>query len=384
MRFVVAFLALWLSFGFSVSQANTLQLDKAVLYAGYLLSIDEVEAAEKVLSDLDAVAPFPSVKFALATVLYKQGKTKEADAIIDALIVKGWRYPDLLERLKAVKSRNALWAADWSYSFQSLHTQNPNKRAKTGTYNLFGWEMNYINPEDETFWGLRHNVEMDMRLPHQTKLTFEYQLTDYEASFADRQRALLKFSTRVLGQSLFEPFVQVEGNWQEGYDDYITSLGLKRRIRTHMGQITLTASEGQISARQSSNSDGQRTNIDLSFRPISSGVKQTYFGFFSDFDLNGAHLRNRLSGYGVSLQHSFRSYFGSLVLKHTDRQFENPNPFWGQVRTDRTDHIILEVCRQIGGRFAFCGVGGEERRNSSIDFYDNLSPEYGFYVRGAF
>lgn len=364
------------------THGGELALDEAILFAGYLSSIGEVNSAEGILVRLNKVAPFPTVKFALANVLYKQGKVEAADKIVDGLIVEGWRYPELVEKLKQIKKRNSLWRPDWSYAFSSMRTRNPNKRAKSGTYNLLGLEMNFTNPEDKNYWGIYHDFRLRVRLPYQSRLEANYKVTDYEGSFADRQNIKLDYISRVFEGSNLEPFFRLEGNWQKNYDDFSVSAGVRNNLKFRNGRLNISASVGKVEARQNKSASGDKVDIEAGFSPFTYRVRQKYFVYFSNFNLDGDHLRHHLNGVGASFQHSIGNYFGSLHFNYFERSFKNVDPFWNAIRHDQTTSGKLEVCRGLSSRFALCGNAGRENRASNIEFFENDSPQVGFYFRG--
>ena len=238
--------------------AAQISFDRGLVFSSYLLSLERVDDAAYVLERLVDMNPNARLRLALANTYYRAGRTDEADKIVDELMVEAWRYPELVTSLSKLKKRYALWNPDWSYGYQTLQTRNPNKRAKSGTYNLFGWELNYENPEDDDYFGFIHNVGVRMRMPKRSLLTGGYRLTDYENRFADRQYALLKLETSYWGYLKPSPFIKLEGNWQEGYDDQIVSLGVKQRLRETWGGIDVEFSAGDVKARQSDNSSGYR------------------------------------------------------------------------------------------------------------------------------
>jgi hypothetical protein len=99
--------------------------------------------------------------------------------------------------------------------------------------------------------------------------------------------------------------------------------------------------------------------------------------------LNGDHLKNQIIGAGLSYQLSYGRYFGSFSSRYSEREFENIDPFWGELREDETINAAIELCRATARRFSVCLRYGHEDRKSTIDFYDNEGPDYGLYVRGA-
>jgi len=349
----------------------------------YLIAIDRYVEAEEALLAMRGRHKTDRVNYELARVYYLQGRHKEADELLNQLIANSWRDPQLVSLFKATRERYALWKPDWSYGYQTLQTRNPNKRAKSGTYNLFGWELNYENPEDDDYFGFVHNVGVSMRLPNRSLLTGGYRLTDYEQSFADRQYTHLKLETSYWGHLKPSPFIKLEGNWQEGYDDQIISLGVKQRFRETWGGIDVEFSAGDVKARQSDNSSGYRYMSEITYRPHARRIGQSYFVYAQDFDLNGDHLKNQIIGAGLSYQLSYGQYFGSFSSRYSERKFENIDPFWGELREDETINAAIEICRATVRRFSVCLRYAHEETESTIDFYDNEGPDYGLYVRGA-
>jgi tetratricopeptide (TPR) repeat protein len=360
-----------------------LSANKVFRLSLYLISIDRYSEAEESLLAMRQEHETDRVNFELARVYYLQGRHKEADQLLDQLIADSWRNPSLIVLFKGARAKFALWNPDWSYSYQTLQTRNPNKRAKSGTYNLFGWELNYENPEDDDYFGFVHNVGVSMRLPNRSLLTGGYRLTDYEQSFADRQYTHLKLETSYWGHLKPSPFIKLEGNWQEGYDDQIISLGVKQRFRETWGGIDVEFSAGDVKARQSHNSSGYRYMSEITYRPHARRIGQSYFVYAQDFDLNGDHLKNQIIGAGLSFQLSYGRYFGSFSSRYSERKFENIDPFWGSLRKDETINAAIELCRATVRRFSVCLRYAHEETESTIDFYDNEGPDYGLYVRGA-
>ena len=369
----------------SSASAQVLSVNPQRLFqlANYLIIIERYEEAEEALSAIRESHETDRVNYELARVYYLQGRHKEADELLNQLIADSWRDPQLVSLFKATRERYALWKPDWSYSYQTLQTRNPNKRAKSGTYNLFGWELNYENPEDGDYFGFVHNVGVSMRLPNRSLLTGGYRLTDYEQSFADRQYSHLKLESSYWGHLKPSPFIKLEGNWQEGYDDQIISLGMKQRFRETWGGIDVEFSAGDVKARQSDNSSGYRYMSEITYRPHARRIGQSYFVYAQDFDLNGDHLKNQIIGAGLSYQLSYGRYFGSFSSRYSERKFENTDPFWGKLREDETINASLELCRASARRFSVCVKYGYEETDSTIDFYNNDGPDYGIYVRGA-
>ena len=357
--------------------------DRLFQLSQYLISIDRYIEAEEALLAMRGGHKTDRVNFELARVYYLQGRHKEADELLNQLIADNWRAPQLISFFKATRERYALWKPDWSYGYQTLQTRNPNKRAKSGTYNLFGWELNYENPEDDDYFGFVHNVGVSMRLPNRSLLTGGYRLTDYEQSFADRQYTHLKLETSYWGHLKPSPFIKLEGNWQEGYDDQIISLGVKQRFRETWGGLDVEFSAGDVKARQSENSSGYRYMSEIAYRPHARRIGQSYFVYAQDFDLNGDHLKNQIIGAGLSYQLSYGRYFGSFSSRYSERKFENIDPFWGSLRKDETINAAIELCRATVRRFSVCLRYAHEDTESTIDFYDNEGPDYGLYVRGA-
>ena len=357
--------------------------DRLFQLSQYLISIDRYIEAEEALLAMRGGHKTDRVNFELARVYYLQGRHKEADELLNQLIADNWRAPQLISFFKATRERYALWKPDWSYGYQTLQTRNPNKRAKSGTYNLFGWELNYENPEDDDYFGFVHNVGVSMRLPNRSLLTGGYRLTDYEQSFADRQYAHLKLETSYWGHLKPSPSIKLEGNWQEGYDDRIISLGVKQRFRETLGGIDVELSAGEVKARQSDNSSGYRYMSEITYRPHARRIGQSYFVYAQDFDLNGDHLKNQIIGAGLSYQLSYGRYFGSFSSRYSERKFENTDPFWAKLREDETIKASIELCRAATRRFSVCLKYGYEETDSTIDFYNNDGPDYGLYVRGA-
>ena len=366
-----------------VSANDAPKLSDVYGFAAYLLSLDKPDEAAYVLETLIKTNANARLRFSLANTYYRAGRIEEADKLISELMVEAWRYPELVSSLRKLKNRYALWNPDWSYSYQTLQTRNPNKRAKSGTYSLFGWELNYENPEDGDYFGFVHNVGVSMRLPNRSLLTGGYRLTDYEQSFADRQYTHLKLESSYWGHLKPSPFIKLEGNWQEGYDDQIISLGVKQRFRETWGGIDVEFSAGDVKARQSDNSSGYRYMSEITFRPHARRIGQSYFVYAQDFDLNGDHLKNQIIGAGLSYQLSYGRYFGSFSSRYSERKFENIDPFWGNLRKDETINAAIEVCRATVRRFSVCLRYAHEETESTIDFYDNEGPDYGLYVRGA-
>jgi hypothetical protein len=352
-------------------------------FAAYLLSLDKPDEAAYVLETLIKTNANARLRFSLANTYYRAGRIDEADKLVNELMVEAWRYPELVSSLRELKKRYALWNPDWSYGYQTLRTRNPNKRAKSGTYNLFGWELNYENPEDGDYFGFVHNVGVSMRMPYRGLLTGGYRLTDYEGRFADRQYAHLKLETSHWGHLKPSPFIKLEGNWQQGYDDQTTSIGVKQRFREMWGGIDVEFSAGDVKARQSDNSSGNRYMSEITYRPHSRRIGQSYFVYAQDFDLNGDHLKNQITGAGLSYQLSYGRYFGSFSSRYSEREFENVDPFWGKVRKDETINASVELCRAAARRFSLCVRYAHEDRESTINFYDNEGPDYGLYIRGA-
>ena len=358
-------------------------LNDIYTFAAYLLSLDKPDEAAFVLETLINANANARLRFSLANTYYRAGRIEEADKLISELMVEAWRYPELVSLLRKLKKRYALWNPDWSYGYQTLHTRNPNRRAKSGTYNLFGWELNYENPEDDDYFGFVHNVGVTMRLPYRGLLTGGYRLTDYEHRFADRQYAHLKLETSHWGHLKPSPFIKIEGNWQQGYDDQITSIGVKQRFRKTWGGIDVELSAGDVKARQSDNSSGNRYMSEITYRPHARRIGQSYFIYAQDFDLNGDHLKNQITGAGLSYQLSYGRYFGSFSSRYSQRKFENTDPFWWTLREDETITFSVELCRAAAKRFSLCVSYAHEDTQSTIDFYDNEGPEFGIYVRGA-
>ena len=366
-----------------VSANDAPKLSDVYGFAAYLLSLDKPDEAAYVLETLIKTNANARLRFSLANTYYRAGRIEEANKLITDLMVEAWRYQELVSSLRKLKKRYALWNPDWSYGYQTLRTRNPNRRAKSGTYNLFGWELNYENPEDDDYFGLVHNVRVSMRTPYRGLLTGGYRLTDYEGRFADRQYAHLKLETSHWGHLMPSPFIKLEGNWQEGYDDQIISLGVKQRFREAWGGIDVEFSAGDIKARQSDNSSGYRYMSEITYRPHARRIGQSYFVYAQDFDLNGDHLKNQIIGAGLSYQLSYGRYFGSFSSRYSERKFENTDPFWGTLREDKTINAAIELCRATARRFSVCLRYAHEDRKSTIDFYDNEGPDYGLYVRGA-
>lgn len=352
-------------------------------FAAYLLSIDKPDDAAYILERLIEANANARLRLSLANTYYRAGRTDEADKLVNELMVEAWRYPELVSSLRELKKRYAFWNPDWSYGYQTLRTRNPNKRAKSGTYNIFGWELNYENPEDDDYFGFVHNVGVSMRIPYRGLLTGGYRLTDYEHRFADRQYAHLKLETSHWGHLKPSPFIKLEGNWQQGYDDQITSIGVKQRFRETWGGIDVELSAGDVKARQSDNSSGNRYMSEITYRPHARRIGQSYFVYAQDFDLNGDHLKNQITGVGLSYQLSYGRYFGSFSSRYSERKFENIDPFWGTLREDETISSSLELCRAAAKRFSLCVRYAHEDTQSTIDFYDNEGPDFGIYVRGA-
>lgn len=352
-------------------------------FSAYLTSIEQFKSAEDILKKFKGSHQTDRVRFEIAKLYYLQGRNEEADDIIEELLANNWRDRELVSLFKVTREKYALWNPDWSYSYQTLQTRNPNKRAKSGTYNLFGWELNYENPEDGDYFGFVHNVGLSMRLPNRSLLTGGYRLTDYEQSFADRQYTHLKLETSYWGHLKPSPFIKLEGNWQEGYDDQIISLGVKQRFRETWGGIDVEFSAGDVKARQSDNSSGYRYMSEITYRPHARRIGQSYFVYAQDFDLNGDHLKNQIIGAGLSYQLSYGRYFGSFSSRYSERKFENIDPFWGNLRRDETINAAIELCRATVRWFSICLRYAHEETESTIDFYDNEGPDYGLYVRGA-
>jgi hypothetical protein len=352
-------------------------------FSAYLLSLDKPDEAAYVLETLIETNANARLRYSLAKTYYRAGRVDEANQLIGELMVEAWRYPELVSSLRKLKTRYALWNPDWSYGYQTLRTRNPNKRAKSGTYNLFGWELNYENPEDEDYFGFMHNIGVTMLLPYRSRLTGGYRLTDYQHRFADRQYINLLLETSHWGHLRPSPFIKLEGNWQQGYDDRIASLGVKQRFRGIWGGIDVEFSAGEVRARQSDNSSGLRYMSEITYWPQARRIGQSYFVYAQDFDLNGAHLKNQIVGAGLSYQLSYGRYFGSFSSRYSERKFENIDPFWGRLREDETVNAAIELCRATARRLSLCVRYAHEDRNSTIDFYDNDGPEYGLYVRGS-
>ena len=366
----------------NANDGKSLSLSEAYTFAAYLLSMDKPDEAAYVLETLIDVNANARLRFSLVNTYYRAGRIDEANKLVSELMVEAWRYPELVALLNRLKKRHALWNPDWSYGYQTLRTRNPNKRAKSGTYNLFGWELNYENPEDDDYFGFVHNVGVSMRMPYRGLLTGGYRLTDYEHRFADRQYAQLKLETSHWGHLRPSPFVRLESNWQEGYDDQIVSLGVKQRFRETWGGVDVEFSAGEIKARQSDNSSGNRYMSEMTYRPHARRIGQSYFVYVQEFDLNGVHLKNRIVGAGLSYQLSYGRYFGSFSSRYSERKFENIDPFWARLREDETVNASVEVCRASVRRFSVCLKYGYEETDSTIDFYNNDGPDYGLYVRG--
>jgi hypothetical protein len=366
-----------------VSANDAPKLSDVYGFAAYLLSLDKPDEAASVLEKLIKTNANARLRFSLANTYYRAGRIEEADKLISELMVEAWRYPELVSSLRKLKKRYALWNPDWSYGYQTLRTRNPNRRAKSGTYNLFGWELNYDNPEDDDYFGLVHNVGVSMRTPYRGLLTGGYRLTDYEGRFADRQYVHLKLETSHWGHLRPSPFIKLEGNWQEGYDDQIASVGFKQRFRETWGGVDIELSAGEVTARQSDNSSGYRYMSEVTYRPHARRIGQSYFVYAQDFDLKGDHLKNQIIGAGLSYQLAYGRYFGSFSSRYSEREFENVDPFWGELREDETINAGIELCRATARRFSVCLRYGHEDRESTIDFYDNEGPDYGLYVRGA-
>lgn len=380
MQSLVAFLALLCS---PVWANAPPKLSDVYGFAAYLLSIDKPDDAAYILERLIEANANARLRLSLANTYYHAGRTDEADKLVNELMVEAWRYPELVSSLRVLKKRYALWNPDWSYGYQTLRTRNPNKRSKSGTYNIFGWELNYENPEDDDYFGFVHNVGVSMRMPYRGLLTGSYRLTDYEHRFADRQYAHLKLETSHWGHLKPSPFIKLEGNWQQGYDDQITSIGVKQRFRETWGGIDVELSAGDVKARQSDNSSGNRYMSEITYRPHARRIGQSYFVYAQDFDLNGDHLKNQITGAGLSYQLSYGRYFGSFSSRYSERKFENTDPFWGTLREDETISSSLELCRAAAKRFSLCVRYAHEDTQSTIDFYDNEGPDFGIYVRGA-
>ena len=122
---------------------------------------------------------------------------------------------------------------------------------------------------------------------------------------------------------------------------------------------------------------------EITYRPHARRIGQSYFVYAQDFDLNGDHLKNQIIGAGLSYQLSYGRYFGSFSSRHSERKFENIDPFWGKRRKDKTINAAIELCRATVRRFSVCLRYAHEDTESTIDFYDNEGPDYGLYVRGA-
>jgi hypothetical protein len=369
----------------SPAAASDLRLGPEEIFrlSQYLISIDRYAEAEDALLAMRGRHKTDRVVFELARVYYLQGRHDEADPIVDRLIVDNWRDPHLVSLFKATRAKFAHWNPDWSYGYQTLRTRNPNRRSKSGTYNLFGWELNYENPEDNDYFGFMHNVGVSMRTPYKGLLTGGYRLTDYEGRFADRQYVHLKLETSHWGHLRPSPFVKLEGNWQEGYDDQIASVGFKQRFRETWGGVDIELSAGDVTARQTDNSSGYRYMSEVTYRPHARRIGQSYTVYAQDFDLKGDHLKNQIIGAGLSYQLSYGRYFGSFSSRYSEREFENVDPFWGKVRKDETINASVELCRATARRFSLCVRYAHEDRESTINFYDNEGPDYGLYIRGA-
>ena len=371
----------------SASQVSAKQVktDVATLLrlSQYFNFLDRPENALQVIELIPVNKQDNNIKFEMARSLYRAGQNAKANEILEELMVVAWRDPNLVEAIKSLKIRNALYRATWNYNYQTLRTRNPNKRSKSGTYNIFGWELNYENPEDDDYYGIVHNLSFSMRMPKRSLLTGGYRLTDYEHRFADRQYTHLKLETSYWGHLKPSPFLKVEGNWQEGYDDQIISLGVKQRFRETWGGIDVEFSAGDVKARQSDNSSGYRYMSEITYRPHARRIGQSFFIYAQDFDLNGNHLKNQIIGGGLSYQLSYGRYFGSFSSRYSERKFENIDPFWGNRRKDETINAAIELCRATVRRFSVCLRYAHEETESTIDFYDNEGPDYGLYVRGA-
>jgi tetratricopeptide (TPR) repeat protein len=372
----------WFSIQTCHAQSSN-NMESLFRFSAYLTSIEQFKSAEDILKKFKGSHQTDRVRFEIAKLYYLQGRNEEADDIIEELLANNWRDRELVSLFKVTREKYALWNPDWSYSYQTLQTRNPNKRAKSGTYNLFGWELNYENPEDDDFFGFVHNVGVSMRLPNRSLLTGGYRLTDYEQSFADRQYTHLKLETSYWGHLKPSPFIKLEGNWQEGYDDQIISLGVKQRFRETWGGIDVEFSAGDVKARQSDNSSGYRYMSEITYRPHARRIGQSYFVYAQDFDLNGDHLKNQIIGAGLSYQLSYGRYFGSFSSRYSERKFENTDPFWGTVREDETINSSVELCRAAAKRFSLCVRYAHEDTQSTINFYDNEGPDFGIYVRGT-
>jgi tetratricopeptide (TPR) repeat protein len=372
----------WFSIQTCHAQSSN-NMESLFRFSAYLTSIEQFKSAEDILKKFKGSHQTDRVRFEIAKLYYLQGRNEEADDIIEELLANNWRDRELVSLFKVTREKYALWNPDWSYSYQTLQTRNPNKRAKSGTYNLFGWELNYENPEDDDFFGFVHNVGVSMRLPNRSLLTGGYRLTDYEQSFADRQYTHLKLETSYWGHLKPSPFIKLEGNWQEGYDDQIISLGVKQRFRETWGGIDVEFSAGDVKARQSDNSSGYRYMSEITYRPHARRIGQSYFVYAQDFDLNGDHLKNQITGAGLSYQLSYGRYFGSFSSRYSERKFENTDPFWGTVREDETINSSVELCRAAAKRFSLCVRYAHEDTQSTINFYDNEGPDFGIYVRGT-
>ena len=122
---------------------------------------------------------------------------------------------------------------------------------------------------------------------------------------------------------------------------------------------------------------------EITYRPPARRIGQSYFIYARDFDLNGEHLKNRIIGTGLSYQMSYGRYFGSFTSRYSEREFEITDRFWGKLREDDTLNSHVELCRAAMRRFSVCLKLGYEERESTIDFYDNRSPDIGLYIRGA-
>ena len=349
----------------------------------YLIAIDHLEDAEDLLNSFTGPLETDEVRFEKAKLFYKTGRNEEGEGILRDLIAKNISNPLLTDQYFRILEQNKSGKLNFSYSYKTLKTRNPNKRAKSGTYNLFGWELDYENEEDKNYWGLQHNLTAILNLGRKLNAAGYVNFTDYEGRFADRAGSSLKVSSMQFGYLKPNPFFEWESNWQESYRDNTFSLGLLQRFRSGIGATDLELSLGDIQADKSEASSGNRYGLELSFRPILKSSSVTIYGFHTRFDLNGATLKNQISGIGGSYQKRFSRYLGSISGRYFDREFDNIDFVWGKRRADETWNVSGEICRLMNQKASLCFNLGYEETKSSIGFYDNESPEYGIYVKGV-
>ena len=351
--------------------------------AVFLESVDRIENALEMMLLIPRTKRNIEIEIKTAELLYILGRQKEAEQLIDNVIIDNITNSEITDALFKVKDRFSQWSLDWRYSYRTLNTRNPNKRAKSGTYNLFGWELNYENEEDENYWGIQHSLTGSMRLPKKLTASGFLNFTDYVNSFADRANSSLKISSMQFGHLKPNPYFEWESNWQESYRDNIFSVGILQRFRTGKGATDLELSLGDIQADKSDSSSGNRYGLEVSFRPVLRSSIVTIYGFHTRFELNGATLKNEISGVGSSYQKRFSRYLGSISGRYFERDFDNIDFVWGTRRADETWNVSGEICRLMSQKASLCFNLGYEETKSSIGFYDNESPEYGVYVKGV-